>query len=49
MFLEELHEKHLVDDAVFLVDGTPWLQVACTVTSSDSSTKHTGIETASKT
>ena len=29
MFLSELHEKHQVDDAVFLVDGAPWLQAAC--------------------
>lgn len=29
MFLEELHEKHLVGDAIFLVDGAPWLQTAC--------------------
>ncbi|WP_435346737.1 IS6 family transposase [Haloarchaeobius sp. HRN-SO-5] len=29
MFLSELREKHLVDDAVFLVDGAPWLQAAC--------------------
>ena len=29
MFLSELREKHQVDDAVFLVDGTPWLQAAC--------------------
>jgi len=29
MFLSELHEKHLVDDATFLVDGAPWLQAAC--------------------
>ena len=29
MFLAELREKHLVDDAVFLVDGAPWLQAAC--------------------
>jgi transposase-like protein len=29
MFLSELREKHLLDDAVFLVDGAPWLQAAC--------------------
>ena len=29
MFLSELREKHLVDDALFLVDGAPWLQAAC--------------------
>ena len=29
MFLAELREKHLVDDAVILVDGAPWLQAAC--------------------
>jgi transposase-like protein len=29
MFLSELREKHLVDDATFLVDGAPWLQAAC--------------------
>jgi transposase-like protein len=29
MFFSELREKHLVDDAVFLVDGAPWLQAAC--------------------
>ncbi|MDQ2055294.1 IS6 family transposase [Halobellus sp. H-GB7] len=29
MFLAELREKHLVDDAIFLVDGAPWLQAAC--------------------
>jgi len=28
MFLAELREKHLVDDAVFLVDSAPWLQAA---------------------
>jgi transposase-like protein len=27
MFLAELREKHLVDDALFLVDSPPWLQV----------------------
>ncbi len=27
-FLTELQEKHRVDDAVFLVDGAPWLQAA---------------------
>jgi transposase-like protein len=25
MLLAELHEKHVVDDAVFLVDSSPWL------------------------
>ena len=29
MFLSELREKHQVDDAVFVVDGAPWLQAAC--------------------
>ena len=29
MFLAELREKHPVSDAIFLVDGAPWLQVAC--------------------
>jgi len=29
MFLSELREKHLVDDATVLVDGAPWLQAAC--------------------
>jgi len=29
MFLAELREKHQVDHAPFLVDGTPWLQAAC--------------------
>jgi len=29
MFFSELREKHQVDDAVFLVDGAPWLQAAC--------------------
>ena len=29
MFLVELREKHLVDDALFLVDGAPWLKAAC--------------------
>jgi transposase-like protein len=28
MFLIKLREKHLVDDAIFLFDGTLWLQVA---------------------
>ena len=28
MFLSELREKHLVDDALFLVDSAPWLQAA---------------------
>jgi len=28
MFLAALREKHLVDDAVFLVDRVPWLQAA---------------------
>jgi len=28
MFLSELCEKHLVDDALFLVDSAPWLQAA---------------------
>jgi transposase-like protein len=27
-FLAELRDKHLVDDAVFLVDSAPWLQAA---------------------
>jgi len=29
MFLGELKEKHDVDNALFLVDGAPWLQTAC--------------------
>ncbi|ELZ33143.1 IS6 family transposase [Halorubrum tebenquichense] len=29
MFLSELREKHQVDNAVFLVDGAPWLHAAC--------------------
>jgi putative transposase len=29
MFLSERREKHQVNDAVFLVDGTPWSQAAC--------------------
>ncbi|SDY42237.1 hypothetical protein SAMN04487946_1155 [Halobellus clavatus] len=29
IFLAELHEKYLVDEAIFLVDGAPWLQAAC--------------------
>jgi transposase-like protein len=29
MFLSELREKHLVSDAIFLVNGAPWLQAAC--------------------
>jgi transposase-like protein len=29
MFLAEFCEEHLVDDAIFLVDGAPWLQEAC--------------------
>ncbi|WP_251329719.1 IS6 family transposase [Haloplanus pelagicus] len=29
MFLSELRDKHLVDDVIFLVDGTPWCQAAC--------------------
>ncbi len=28
MFLRELDEKHDVEDAVFLVDSTPWLKAA---------------------
>jgi transposase-like protein len=28
-FLAELTEKHDADDAVFLVDGAPWLKAAC--------------------
>jgi len=28
MFLAELRDKHLVDDALFLVDSAPWLQAA---------------------
>lgn len=27
MFLAEFREKHLVGDAVFLVDSAPWLQI----------------------
>jgi transposase-like protein len=29
LFLGELREKHAVEDAVFLVDGAPWLHAAC--------------------
>jgi len=29
MFLSEFREKHQVDDAVFPVDGAPWLPAAC--------------------
>jgi len=29
MFFSGLREKHHVNDAVFLVDGAPWLQAAC--------------------
>jgi len=29
MFLRELKQKHDVDDALFLVDGAPWLHKAC--------------------
>jgi transposase-like protein len=29
LFLAELRENHAVDDAVFLVDGAPWLHAAC--------------------
>lgn len=29
IFLAELREKHLVDDALILVDGAPWLKAAC--------------------
>ena len=29
MFLADLREKHLVEDATFLVDGAPWLKAAC--------------------
>jgi transposase-like protein len=29
MFLAELREKHLVDNAIGLTDGAPWLQVTC--------------------
>jgi transposase-like protein len=28
MFLAELREKHQVEDAIFLVDGAPWLHAA---------------------
>ncbi len=28
MFLAELREKHLIDDALFLADSAPWLQAA---------------------
>jgi transposase-like protein len=28
MFLSELRDKHLVDDAIFLVDSAQWLQAA---------------------
>ncbi|SDY46060.1 DDE domain-containing protein [Halopenitus persicus] len=29
IFLAELQKNHLIDDAIFLVDGAPWLQAAC--------------------
>jgi transposase-like protein len=29
MFLSEPREKHQVDDAMVLVDGTPWLRATC--------------------
>jgi transposase-like protein len=29
MFLAELREKYLLDHAIFLIDGAPWLQAAC--------------------
>jgi len=29
MFMAELRQKHRVDDALFLVDGAPWLKAAC--------------------
>ena len=29
MFLQELREKHQIDDSLILVDGAPWLQAAC--------------------
>lgn len=29
MFLSGLRETHQLDEAVFLVDGAPWLQVTC--------------------
>jgi transposase-like protein len=40
MFLAELREKHLVDDALFLVDSAPWLQAALTDTASITDTKN---------
>lgn len=47
MFLAELCDKHLVDDAIFLVDGAPRLQAACIATASASNTSPTGIGTPS--
>jgi transposase-like protein len=47
MFLLELREKYLVDDAIFLVDGTPWLLAACHISDSDYITSLMEIEIAS--
>ena len=48
IFLAELRDKHLVDDAIFLVDSAPWLQVALhRHMASITDTKNTAIETAS--
>jgi transposase-like protein len=46
MFLTELSEKHLVDDALFIVDSAPWLQAASIDTASITDTKRTVIGTA---
>ncbi|SEG62498.1 DDE domain-containing protein [Halobellus limi] len=43
MVLTVLREKHLVDGAIFLVDGAPWLQAAYYATRSDSNISPTGI------
>lgn len=29
MFLPELREKLFISEAIFLVDGVPWLQAVC--------------------
>ena len=45
MFLTEPCEKHLVDDAIFVVDRAPRLQAAAITIHTDSNTSVTGIET----
>jgi len=47
MFLAELREKHLVDDALFFVDSAPWLQVALHRHNFRFRYENTGIGTAS--